>query len=110
MVVKKDNVLVLKKDNVAALDNCNVLILNKDNVLVLKKNNLLVLKDKVWVLKKENELGPGDRGTRVPGRYKRPGNRGTLSFTIYEISSKPIHGCSISIIQTQTPMNIATTT
>ena len=34
-------------------------------------------KDNVLVLKKDNVLGPGDRGTRAPGRYKGPGDRGT---------------------------------
>ena len=34
-------------------------------------------KHNVWVLKKDNVLGPGDRGNRVPGRYKGPGDRGT---------------------------------
>ena len=38
--------------------------------MVLKKDNVLALK-------KDNVLGPGDRGTRVPGRYKGPGDRGT---------------------------------
>ena len=52
--------------------------MKKDNVLVLKKDTVLVLKkDNVLVLKKYNVLGPGDRGTRVPGRYKGPGDRGT---------------------------------
>ena len=33
--------------------------------------------DNVFGLKKDNVLGPGDRGTRVPGRYKGPGDMGT---------------------------------
>ena len=44
------------------------------------------------VLKKDNVLGPGDRGTRVPGRYKGPGDRGTRvsgsrshTFSIFQL-------------------------
>ena len=36
---------------------------------------MLLFEDNVLVLKKDNILGPGDRGTRVPGRYKGPGDR-----------------------------------
>ena len=33
--------------------------------------------DNGLALKKDNVLGPGDRGTGVPGKYKGPGDRGT---------------------------------
>ena len=39
--------------------------------------SVLVTQGNVMVLKKKIMCGKGDRGARVPGRYKGPGGRGT---------------------------------